>query len=201
MCICKKAALTIRTATGIAKFRDDKCLGSWFDKLYPLIKSRDSCQPERGMEPLLNENEQGSSQAVYVPIKSKRVKPNELLVDVVKTVNKLAEKDDTKELLDFMREENEKNRKQQMEMYKLESSQFMEMMKVMFNSQQQAPSSARLHYPPREETRYQPPHQYHRIVTTQASPQSSTQTSPEESHLISPPRSQLMGHVYDDTYY
>ena len=60
------------------------------------------------MEPLLNENEQGSSQAVYVPIKYKRVKPNDLLVDVVKTVNKLAEKDDTKELLDFMREENEK---------------------------------------------------------------------------------------------
>ena len=92
VCICKKAALTIRTATGIAKFRDGKCIGSWFDKLYPLIKSRDSCQPERGMEPLLNENEQGSSQAVYVPIKSKWVKPNDLLVDVVKTVNKLAEK-------------------------------------------------------------------------------------------------------------
>ena len=68
----------------------------------PAYQSRDSCQPERGMEPLLNENEQGSSQAVYVPIKSKRVKPNDLLVDVVKTVNKLAEKDDTKELLDFI---------------------------------------------------------------------------------------------------
>ena len=69
--------------------------------------------------------------------------------NVVKTVNKLAEKDDTKELLDFMREENDKNRKQQMEMYKLESRQFMDMMMVMFNSQQQTPSSARLNYPPR----------------------------------------------------
>ena len=102
------------------------------------------------MEPL-NENVQVSSQSTYVPTKSKHIKPNELLVDVVKTVNKLVERDDTKELLDFMREENDKNGKQQMEMYKLESRQFMDMMKVMFNSQQQTPSSARLHYPPRQE--------------------------------------------------
>ena len=82
-------------------------------------------------------------------------------------------------------------------MYKLESSQFMEMTKMVFNSQQQTPTSARLHYPRRQGTHYQPLQQYHQLVTPRASPQSSTQTSPQESRLVSPQqRSQLMGHLY-----
>ena len=48
---CKKVALTIQTATGIKRFAEDKAFGKWFDALFPLIKSRDSCQPERAIEP------------------------------------------------------------------------------------------------------------------------------------------------------
>ena len=49
--VCKRACLTIKTASGISRFVDDKGYGKWFDLLYPLVKSRDSCQPERACEP------------------------------------------------------------------------------------------------------------------------------------------------------
>ena len=49
--------MTVQTATGIPKFRDDKRLGSWFNQLYPVVKSRESCQPEQELEPS-NEDEE-----------------------------------------------------------------------------------------------------------------------------------------------
>ena len=48
---CKRAALTITTATGITRFKNNKGFGRWFDQLYPVVKSRDSCQKEQGIEP------------------------------------------------------------------------------------------------------------------------------------------------------
>ena len=52
---CKKVSLTIKTATGITKYRDDKGFGSWFDVLYPLVKARDSCNPQNGWDPASEE--------------------------------------------------------------------------------------------------------------------------------------------------
>ena len=49
--MCKKVALTTQTATGIKRFVEDKGFSKWFDLLFPLIKSRDSCQPDRAIEP------------------------------------------------------------------------------------------------------------------------------------------------------
>ena len=49
--MCKKVALTIQTATGIKRFVEDKGFSKWFDLLFPLIKGRDSYQPERAIEP------------------------------------------------------------------------------------------------------------------------------------------------------
>ena len=51
---CKKAALTIMTATGVKRFQDDKNYGVWFDRLFELIKTRDSCRPDLATEPLMN---------------------------------------------------------------------------------------------------------------------------------------------------
>ena len=48
---CKKISLTIKTATGIKRVQDEKCYGPWFDQLYSLVKTRDSCQPEQSIEP------------------------------------------------------------------------------------------------------------------------------------------------------
>jgi len=44
--LCKTAAMTVKTATGIQRFQDDKNLGRWFNQLFPLVKSRESAQPK-----------------------------------------------------------------------------------------------------------------------------------------------------------
>ena len=50
---CKKAALTIKSGTGIKTFQEEKSYGEWFLKLYEIVKSMgmDSCQPEQAIEP------------------------------------------------------------------------------------------------------------------------------------------------------
>ena len=48
---CKKAALTMKTASGIKRFQEDKGYGKWFNQLLPLVQTRASCQPEQAIEP------------------------------------------------------------------------------------------------------------------------------------------------------
>lgn len=48
---CKKAALLRKPASGIAALHEEKEYGPWFNRLFSLVKSRDSCQPERAKEP------------------------------------------------------------------------------------------------------------------------------------------------------
>ena len=48
---CNEAALTMKTASGIKRFQEDKGFGKWFNTLLPLVQSRASCQPEQAIEP------------------------------------------------------------------------------------------------------------------------------------------------------
>ena len=48
---CKKAALIVKTVTGIDRFQEQRNYGSWYPLLFSLVKTRDSCQPERAAEP------------------------------------------------------------------------------------------------------------------------------------------------------
>ena len=48
---CKKATLTIKTATGIKRFQEEKNFGEWFSQLYSFVKTRDSCTPGMALEP------------------------------------------------------------------------------------------------------------------------------------------------------
>ena len=48
---CKHVAMTIKTATGIKRFQEGKGYGAWFKQLFPLVQSRDSCQPGVAVEP------------------------------------------------------------------------------------------------------------------------------------------------------
>ena len=47
MSICKSALLTVKTATGIKRFQDEK---EWFDILRPLMDIIISCQPDHAVE-------------------------------------------------------------------------------------------------------------------------------------------------------
>ena len=65
--VSKEAALTVKTATGIKRFRDLKGYGKWFMQLYPLVKSRDSCQAEQGKERKMDKKKKTTNQALQIP--------------------------------------------------------------------------------------------------------------------------------------
>ena len=48
--ICKDAAMKIKTASGITRFQEDKEYGTWFNKLFNVMKSTANCQPEQSIE-------------------------------------------------------------------------------------------------------------------------------------------------------
>ena len=45
--------MTIKTATGVKRFQDDKNYGVWFDHLFESVKTRDSCHPDLATEALM----------------------------------------------------------------------------------------------------------------------------------------------------
>ena len=49
--LCKQAALTQKSATGIKRFQEDQGLGKWFTTLFEVVKARESCQPGLALEP------------------------------------------------------------------------------------------------------------------------------------------------------
>ena len=125
---CKKVALTIKTATGIKRFTDEKHYGPWFSQLFELIKTRDSCQPEQAIEPSAADDTsslQSSSidglsanpaEELFVPQKKagKKRKNEDALNDIIGVVKTLVENDPIKEYLQFAREEAEHARQHEM---------------------------------------------------------------------------------------
>ena len=49
--ICRLAAMTVKTSSGIKRFQEEKCLGKWFNKLLPVVMSAPNCQPDLATEP------------------------------------------------------------------------------------------------------------------------------------------------------
>lgn len=132
---CKRAALTIKTGTGIKRFQEDKSYGSWFQKLYEVIKTRDSCQPDQAIEPRAisstptvpsedtSESEASSANQsnVFVPIKQAKRKSNrdDPICEALKLMNTIAEKDPSKELINFMKEDVAKAREHELRLMQM----------------------------------------------------------------------------------
>ena len=140
---CKKVALTVKTATGVNRFQEDKNYGPWFPMLFALVKTRDSCQPERAVEPTcgssedVNEQSRAASPAraedseestgngssddkkLFVPVKNRGKKRKGVVASAVECMEKLIERDPTKDLLEFYREENEKARKHELQLMQM----------------------------------------------------------------------------------
>ena len=109
---CKEAALTLRTATGIKRFQEDKGYGSWFNQLFQLVKCRDSCQPDQAIEPSTSaassegtsnqdaSDEDGVSgvsktRKNVVPIKAKKARHEDVLKSTTELIKKTIENDKT----------------------------------------------------------------------------------------------------------
>ena len=78
--LCKQAALTQKSATGIKRFQEDQGLGTWFTTLFEVVKTRESCQPNLALEPSAS----SSPNDLSVEISDNSVKEKELFV-LIKT--------------------------------------------------------------------------------------------------------------------
>ena len=140
---CKKANMVFKTATGISNYKDQKDFSSWFDMLFPLIKSRESCQPEQAIEPSAgpstsdkeseinvfdDESETGTStksdEKLFVPKPTKKNKKGEnslveKTVEVLESVKSLVQNQQTSSFLEFMEKENARARAHELEILKL----------------------------------------------------------------------------------
>ena len=133
--------MTIKTATGVKRFQDEKNYGVWFDRLFELVKTRDSCRPDLATEPLMNvsvtdcnddvDNEEQDlakdhpSAQLFVPVmtapkKRKRRGDNtEILTEAVNLLKTAVENDASKEMLAFLKEDIEKSREHELKLFKL----------------------------------------------------------------------------------
>lgn len=123
---CKRICLTVKTASGVKRVTDEKGYGKWFDLLYPIVKSRDSCQPEQACEHSANQSsakeiiENGSSdcstvdsstkeppeKSMFVPVKKKgRKHKSDQIASTVDLIRSVIENDPTKHLLEGIHEE------------------------------------------------------------------------------------------------
>ena len=128
---CKKAALTRKTATGMKWFQEEKNFGKWFSQLYNFVKTRDSCSHSGDSHQTVDATKTGAkahleeinvqdnnssskdgdtaAKAQFVPVKrGKRRLKRDPVVEAIETMKHVIEKDPTKELLEFFKEESER---------------------------------------------------------------------------------------------
>ena len=117
---------------------DDKGYGAWFDKLFAIVKTRDSCQPEQALDPsalelVPNEDQAASSTdltsesepeskpgRLFVPVKeSKRRCKDDPVCEAVKLMKSVIENDPTKEIINFIREDLQKTRQHELQLLQM----------------------------------------------------------------------------------
>ncbi|XP_057296428.1 uncharacterized protein LOC130625365 [Hydractinia symbiolongicarpus] len=132
MTACREAALKIKTASGIQRFQEDKNFGTWFNKLFAVVKSMDSCQPEQSLEPNCaqagvpsgsettppssNETDNcpgnNKKRKLFVPIhettKKAKTWREENITQGLCDINNALSNDPTEKILDFLKEESDR---------------------------------------------------------------------------------------------
>ena len=136
---CKRVALTIKTATGIKRFLEDKGYGAWFEKLFEIVKTRDSCQPDQALEPstlefvrnegesssgtdklLESESESNKPGKLFVPVKErKRSRKDDPVCEALKLMRSVVENDPTKEVINFLKEDIQKAREHELKLFQM----------------------------------------------------------------------------------
>lgn len=141
---CKHAALTIKTATGIDSFIEKKGYGAWFNQLYALVKTRDSCNPDEAVEPSATSKRNGhcdpskdlpgpsteyeaesgatedKEEPLYVPVKKrKRMTKHDTLSEAIQIMREVVDNDPTKDLVKLIREDMERSREHEMKLMQM----------------------------------------------------------------------------------
>ena len=128
---CKKLALTITTTTGVKRIQEQRDYGPWFNQLFSLVQSRDSCDPELAEEPSFSRNASSSvstetssedeGKKLFVPRKrsKEKKKKEDVLTSVVEVLKGMSQQDTTADLRKFFQEENERARDHEMRLFQL----------------------------------------------------------------------------------
>lgn len=129
---CKWICLTIKTATGVKNFVESKGYGGWFNVLYPLVKSRDSCKPENGTEPSAKVDEDNNDSTsedssskvegdkdMFVPVKRSSAKKSnvDVIASCLELLHTTFKNDPTKELLQILKEDMRHSQEQEMKQF------------------------------------------------------------------------------------
>ena len=138
---CRQALLKVKTASGIKRFQESKDFGNWFQKLVSVVRSQDYCQPSQHLEPSVAGKDDKSEEnkledtpctsnsarntsgkrKLFTPIhetsrkKSKKVVAENILSEISNTVSEIKssiENIQTKELLEFLKEDSERQARQ-----------------------------------------------------------------------------------------
>ena len=133
---CKKAALVMKTARGIKRFQEEKNYGPWFNQLFELVKTRDSCQPGQAIEPREETDDisnsstsaasfQNENKDYFVPSKKPCKKPSKenQFQELLGVMKALIEKDPLQDFLKFAREQEERGKQHELALVKLLMSQ------------------------------------------------------------------------------
>ena len=128
---CKRAAMLMKSASGIQRFQEERGYGKWFNQLFALVKTRDSCQPDQAIEPFASHHTSpcassstgttSDSQEFFVPVQAKRRKTKkESQFDEWRVMMKsIADRNPMSEFINFAKEEAEKSREHEMKLIQL----------------------------------------------------------------------------------
>ncbi len=153
---CKKICLTVKTASGVKRFVDSKGYGNWFNLLYPLVKTRDSCKPENAIEPSAAKHDDGDKESgsedsankvegdkeMFVPVKptsAKRPKMD-VIASSLELLQTTIKNDPTKELLQILKDDMQHSREQETRQFNLLCDL------IRSNQSQQVPFTGNPHY-------------------------------------------------------
>ena len=83
---CKNLALTMKTASGIERFQEEKGYSKCFNCLLPFVPSRVSCQPDQAIDPSSNPKRKiCQNEENFASISSYSFSADDEIVDIEKT--------------------------------------------------------------------------------------------------------------------
>lgn len=211
---CKKLALTIKTASGVQNFIRERGHGAAFNQLYALVKTRDSCNPEKAVEPSAssivniesnNETEVSDvncetsdtggkeEKKQFVPVRSKkRNNKEDTLSEAIQLMKGVIENDPTRDLIELIREDMEKSRQHELRL--------MQMLVGMGNQQISANQQTSSHFS--QQSGYSTMHaSYNGYFPQDYSSLQGYQFHPTSTTVMSPPTSTLTGSSDNPVYH
>ena len=115
----KRVAFTTKTSTGVKRFQDDKGYSNWFNQLFEVVKTRDSCRPELAVEPSASREEVTQSTEDEGNSVASQDCVGKQMVEAIHLMRSAIENDPIKQLIQFLKSDIEKSREHEVKLFQL----------------------------------------------------------------------------------